>query len=506
MNDILQEALQAEIKYYEELENAYKEGQKKIQNFQESFTVILLEVLVNNYQLTRPKAEEAANEIIQKGFIERSLDVQSIYNILIEYGVNEANINKGDLEGIHDLFNLHSILIGFIIPIIHILRVINNKNYIKNIPNINVTFQKYRMTTEQIFETLMRIPKEAALAVIKKIDCSTYDFDTLCNCIEKCDKEKFINTIHENNIDIIDISTDCRIIQEMSAYSSLYNKALDYTEVANQYESFSIAYQALQNVSLIHDLIKRDENLEQVNSAIENCTKILAQPLNPYQTLEIIELGLTRIKSSLSGNIKYTPKEWEILNRILKDPKYADVYNEIFNKQETVGFLPEKYFELPDNAEERVCLTDIKPFIKKRGTEEFEKFINYIAEQEYIENNIQAKKSFAYRLTGRYKPDDLFEKIEWNTDKDPGSHRLYYIVKQFYFGNGRTGIRKGSKTLTSKYQRMKIFFICDEYTGDPTTYAKKVPQDFKTKLEEFFTKNINDNHTIPKGISLQKLS
>ena len=107
-------------------------------------------------------------------------------------------------------------------------------------------------------------------------------------------------------------------------------------------------------------------------------------------------------------------------------------------------------------------------------------------------------------MTGRHKPDNLLKKIEWNTDKDSGSYRLYYIVKQFYWGNGRKGIRKGNNVPTSKYHRIKLFFICDKYTGDPSTYANKAPQDFKTKLEEFFTKEINDNNPVPQGLPALK--
>ena len=104
----------------------------------------------------------------------------------------------------------------------------------------------------------------------------------------------------------------------------------------------------------------------------------------------------------------------------------------------------------------------------------------------------------------RHKPDNLLKKIEWNTDKDSGSYRLYYIVKQFYWGNGRKGIRKGNNVPTGKYHRIKLFFICDKYTGDPSTYANKAPQDFKTKLEEFFTKEINNNNPVPQGLPSPK--
>lgn len=155
-------------------------------------------------------------------------------------------------------------------------------------------------------------------------------------------------------------------------------------------------------------------------------------------------------------------------------------------EKDSLFILPDDYFEQVPDINERICIDDIKEIIKRQGVQKFQEFIDYIAEQKYIGNDIRSKESFAYRLTGRCKPDNLLNKIEWNTDEDPGSHRLYYIVKQFYFGNGRTGMRKENKTPTSKYKRIKLFFLCDKYTGDPSTYAEKVPQDFKVKLEDFF--------------------
>ena len=70
------------------------------------------------------------------------------------------------------------------------------------------------------------------------------------------------------------------------------------------------------------------------------------------------------------------------------------------------------YFEQLSDSCERICIDDIKEIIKKQGVQKFYEFIDYIAEQEYIENDIQTKKSFAYRLTGRHKPDNLLKKIE----------------------------------------------------------------------------------------------
>lgn len=56
--------------------------------------------------------------------------------------------------------------------------------------------------------------------------------------------------------------------------------------------------------------------------------------------------------------------------------------------------LPDDYFEQLSDSCERICIDDIKEIIKKQGVQKFYEFIDYIAEQEYIENDIQTKKKF----------------------------------------------------------------------------------------------------------------
>ncbi len=100
----------------------------------------------------------------------------------------------------------------------------------------------------------------------------------------------------------------------------------------------------------------------------------------------------------------------------------------------------------------------------------FKDFIEYVAEHGYIENNLETKASFAYRLTGILRPDNLLERIEWKKEKDRNSRCLYYLIKFFYSGNGRKDI--GSSAFpNSKYERMKHFFICKTDIPNPSSYA-----------------------------------
>lgn len=76
-------------------------------------------------------------------------------------------------------------------------------------------------------------------------------------------------------------------------------------------------------------------------------------------------------------------------------------------EKDPLFILPGDYFEQTPDINERICIDDIKEIIKKQGVQKFQKFIDYIAEQKYIGNDIRNKESFAYRLTGRCKPDNL---------------------------------------------------------------------------------------------------
>lgn len=176
-------------------------------------------------------------------------------------------------------------------------------------------------------------------------------------------------------------------------------------------------------VSVVNPKISEEEH-----TIIGSYPKLLLKADDENNIEDLNTIIFKMIRSALKRQT-FIPKEWEIINRIIKNPRYADVYDEIFKPQieEATEFLdfpktdsednickefklPDNYFDLQSNANDRICMDDIKTCVINLGTEAFKEFINYIAEQEYIENNIQTKESFAYRLTGRHKPDNLLKK------------------------------------------------------------------------------------------------
>lgn len=202
-------------------------------------------------------------------------------------------------------------------------------------------------------------------------------------------------------------------------------------------------------------------------------------------------------------------KEWEILNRVVENPIYKidtnalskSLYDETGDSPETldsddahdnnnVFTLPDDYFNQAEDPEGRISLGDIRSIIKDKGTENFKNFIDYLASEGHIKNNLQTKNSLAYRLTGRMKPNNLLDKIKW--EKDFNFLKLYYIVKVFYDDNGRIGMNRNNKTRqTSRYKRMEDFLDFIPVSQNPSSRAESVAEEFKKKMEEFFGREIS---------------
>lgn len=140
-------------------------------------------------------------------------------------------------------------------------------------------------------------------------------------------------------------------------------------------------------------------------------------------------------------------------------------------------FVPENYFD-PECVskgyiEEHYELVDR---VKKHGLQAFVDFINYIANEGFIENDDETKALLAYRLTGRMRPEkQKLDKIKWFKEKGEPKE-LYYVIKYF---------SPRSKTKFSK--QMKEYFENDYFGVDRySRTAEDVSDGFKDKLEDWF--------------------
>ena len=104
--------------------------------------------------------------------------------------------------------------------------------------------------------------------------------------------------------------------------------------------------------------------------------------------------------------------------------------------------------------------------LKEKGVETFATFIDWIADKGYIADDNDVKALFAYRLTGRCRPEgkDL-PKIEWH-GKNNKPYELIYIVR--------------SLSERGDYKKMRLFFRGPEWVANKdSSYADSADSEFR---------------------------
>ena len=174
----------------------------------------------------------------------------------------------------------------------------------------------------------------------------------------------------------------------------------------------------------------------------------------------------------------FTLKERNLIEPLFDHPLAVDLVNQIW--EEYKAALDKEPFALPDDffdwqhksntPKEYFYMDDV---LKKKGVDTFVAFIDWLAEKGYIADDNEVKALFAYRLTGRCRPErEELPMIEWH-GKNGKSYELIYLVR-FLSDRG-------------DYRKMRRFFIGPEWVKDrDSSYANSADSEFRIKMSEFY--------------------
>jgi hypothetical protein len=130
----------------------------------------------------------------------------------------------------------------------------------------------------------------------------------------------------------------------------------------------------------------------------------------------------------------------EIINSIYSEETESDTSsseNMEFNLPNDL-FEPNKYLTYYNKEE----FFNLRPDLKIRKYPEIlEKLINELADYGYIENNLETKRLFAYRFTGKkiLRPEEL-NKILWKEQgRSKRGYSLLHLIKKLTYDNGTYG-------------------------------------------------------------------
>ena len=190
------------------------------------------------------------------------------------------------------------------------------------------------------------------------------------------------------------------------------------------------------------------------------------------------------------------PREIRIIEPVLEHPlsvvlveRFRKEYEEAQQPQPTEPFaLPTDFFEWSHSSgqpKEHFYLCDA---VRRKGVETFVAFINWLADKGYIVNDNEVKALFAYRLTGRYRPEGKeLPVIDWH-GKNNKPYELIYIVRNF--------------SDRGDYRKMRLFFQGPEWVKDrDSSYSNSADSEFKRQVSEFYPEACDfRKHYIAKNI------
>jgi hypothetical protein len=114
----------------------------------------------------------------------------------------------------------------------------------------------------------------------------------------------------------------------------------------------------------------------------------------------------------------------------------------------------------------------VKKEVVRRGAATFVELINYLSESGYIEDHPAVKALFAYRLTGRCRPEGTLPPITWR-GKNGKSYELIFLIRYL--------------SERGDYRKMRRFFQGPEWVKDrDSSYAIDADSKFKQRIEELF--------------------
>lgn len=325
-------------------------------------------------------------------------------------------------------------------------------------------------TADDIFLSLCSVEPYTAEEIIRTIDGDSATIERLRQCYQNRDRQAFAATINENHCGLQVISLICKDI--WSDTTSIFSQpaediftTMDALSVTNTVEQDNSAQTLMRSSERLSDealkIMNGDDGDEQryFTAQYENAKNTLAW-----------------LRGLYTDNIKsFKLRERRIIEAILALPDAVAI--PATQKVDGDGFcLPADYFSQTSGLGHADEHFNLRHEVIAAGPERFTELINYLSESGYIDNSLAVKQLFAYRFSGRMRPERVVP-LEWY-GRNGKSYELIYLVKML--------------TDRGDYRKMRRFFFGPDWPKDRySSYAKNAYRNLKEHLKKLYT-NIPD--------------
>lgn len=360
-----------------------------------------------------------------------------------------SNIEESD--AISDLQENDDFYLQILFPLYYKLAYVFNNRFIHEDLLLYEPDPQRVWTAKEIYDALRVLEPYALPELIRTIGCSSATMTCLQKAFDAQDKEAFVHIIDTTDCDLLLISCICEDIWPKIKY---YTDPSD-EDIANSLDVVANMFRGEE-----HPISRSSRELSEA-----------AEPSNEDDDEESFMRKYERYNRDLFEYIcelylsnygRFTAKERRQIEPIILAGG---------GSIETEFCLPDDYFSFRNESSKTDEFFGVHPDVIKAGVEPFVQLVNYLAESGYIDASAVTKQLFAYRFSGRMRPEKV-EPIEWH-GKNGNSYELIYLLRNL--------------TERANYSKMRNFFVGPKWVKDrDSSYARGADYHIKAYLHKLY--------------------
>ena len=358
-----------------------------------------------------------------------------------------------------------------------IVFVHNNRFLVEEKENIiNDDSEAVFMMPEEMFNTLSKLLKSTVMEFLSVLGIPSNEKTQLLECVENGDKDAFVSALEHAQCDLTALARLCSCCMDDSS-TGAEMKGDDFTYYLDYMAGHLHEKNGADNGKMLEAIKRWQPSAEVLDD--DDSDEALNRYFSDYRHFLETDLA-TNLHYYWDWYDDFTLKERNLIDPILGNPMAKELIDKIWEEYQKPKPKPAEPFTLPedffdwqhksDTPKEYFYMDDA---FKKKGVDTIVAFIDWLADKGYIADDNEVKALFAYRLTGRCRPEgEELPVIEWH-GKNGKSYELIYLVR-FLSDRG-------------DYRKMRRFFTGPEWVKDrDSSYANSADTEFRIRMAEFY--------------------
>jgi len=359
--------------------------------------------------------------------------------------------DKEELDTDPALLENDDLYLQILLPLYYKLAYVYNNRFIHEDISLYHPAPQRVLTAKEIYDALQVFAPYAVPEIIRTIGSSSATMTLLRQAFDAQDEDAFVRIIDTSDCDLLLTSCICEDVWP----KIVYHTDPSDEDIAN---SLDVVASIFRNEE--HPIQRSSKELcEAADSLFKDGDEESYMRKYGRYNHDLFDYMCQFYRDNYD---RFKPKERKQIEPIiLQGGGYID----------TEFCLPDDYFSFRNESDDTKEYFGLHPEVIKAGVEPFVQLVDYLAEAGYIDASAATKQLFAYRFSGRMRPEKV-EPIEWR-GKNGNSYELIYLVRNL--------------TERANYRKMRNFFTGPKWVKDrDSSYSRGADYLLKTYLHQLY--------------------